>query len=67
MMRLTFNEYDAYTEGGFRLCRYFGLSYCCFLPPQPVNNTGVAMVSLSKTLKKFKPWKEVAEQTDHVI
>ncbi len=47
-----------------RLCRFFGLSNGYWLRAQAAFDTEVAEESLSKTLKKIKPWDEL--QSHHV-
>lgn len=39
-----------------RLCRFFGLSHGYWLRAQAAYDTEVAEVSLSKVLRKIKPW-----------
>ncbi len=42
-----------------RLCRFFGLSNGYWLRAQAAYDTEVAEKTLSKTLAKIKPWREV--------
>lgn len=42
-----------------RLCKFFGLSNGYWLRAQVVYDTEVVEASLSKTLKKIKPWGEL--------